>query len=197
MSQDEAPPASGVITSLLRAAEHGDRQAIDSLFAQVYDELRKIARRAIRSGPRAPTLNTTALVHETFLKLSRGQDWSVRDRWHFYATAARAMRFVLIDHARRRMRAKRDLGRSAVALEESRVGRFERSEDLLALDEALGRLEVEAAALARIVSWRFFGGLSHEEIAELLEVSERTVKRNWRVARAFLYRQLTASGAAS
>jgi RNA polymerase sigma factor (TIGR02999 family) len=197
MSQDDTPAAPGVITSLLRAAEGGNREALDTLFAQVYEELLRLARRSLRAGPRTPTLSTTALVHETFLKLSRGQRWSARDRGHFYATAARAMRFVLIDYARRRGRAKRDLGRSMVSLEESQVGRIGSPEELLAVDQALVRLEAEDPELARIVSWRFFAGLSTEEIAELLEVSERTVKRHWRVARAFLYRQLTIPGTVS
>lgn len=194
MSQDDPSAAPGVITSLLRAAEGGNREALDTLFTQVYEELRRLARRTLRGGPRTPTLSTTALVHETFLKLSRGQRWSARDRGHFYATAARAMRFVLIDYARGRRRAKRDPGRSAVSLEESQVGRIGSPEELLAVNEALVLLEAEDPELARIVSWRFFAGLSTEEIAELLEVSDRTVKRHWRVARAFLYRQLAIPG---
>jgi RNA polymerase sigma factor (TIGR02999 family) len=196
MATDE-PPSPGAITTLLRAAEGGDRQAVDALFAQVYEELRRIARRVIRAGPKAPTLSTTALIHETFLKMSQGQKWSLRDRRHFYATAARAMRFVLIDYARKHARAKRGLGRDATPLDESRVGRLDRSEEILAINEALGHLETEDPELARIVSWRFFAGLSTEEIADLLEVSERTVKRHWRLARAFLHRQLASSGAVS
>lgn len=196
MSPEDNPSApSGVITSLLRAAEGGDHDAIDTLFAQVYEELRRLARSVVRSGPPSATLNTTALVHETFLKLSQGQTWSLRDRQHFFATAARAMRFILIDHARRRSRAKRDFGAIPAVLEESQVGRLERSEELLAVDEALQRLEAEDPELAKIVNWRFFAGLSHEEIAELMEVSERTVKRHWRVARAFLHRELAAQAA--
>src|SRR4029453_5810141 len=168
------------ITSLLRAAEGGDREAVETLFAQVYEELRRLARSAMRSGPRAATLNTTALVHETFLKLSEGQSWSLRDRQHFFATAARAMRFILIDHARRRSRAKRDFGVPPEALDEARIGRIDRAEELLAVDEALRRLEDEDPELARIVNWRFFAGLSNEEIAGLLDVSERTLQRHVR-----------------
>jgi len=191
-TEDTPAASSGEITSLLRAAEGGDHQAVEQLFAQVYGELRRLARGAMRAGPRSATLSTTALVNETFLKLSEGQSWSLRDRQHFFATAARAMRFILIDHARRRSRAKRDFGVSPEVLDEERIGRVDRAEDLLAVDEALRRLEEEDPELARIVNWRFFAGLSNEEIAGLLDVSERTIKRHWRVARAFLHRELRA-----
>jgi RNA polymerase sigma factor (TIGR02999 family) len=186
------PP--GEITSLLRAAEAGDRAAVDRLFSVVYGELRKLAHRELASAGLHGTINTTALVHETYLKLSRGGAWSVRDRFHFYATTARAMRMVLLDDARHRLREKRGGGDSPVPLEdvEALVPRPEKSQELLDLDEALVQLESAAPELARVVEWRFFAGLSVEDIARTLAVSDRTVRRQWRAARAFLYRSLSA-----
>ena len=187
----------GEITGLLRAAESGDRGAIDRLFQSVYGELRRIAHREIAQAGLHGTLNTTGLVHEAYLKLSRGSSWSVRDRQHFYATAARAMRMVLLDDARHRMREKRGGGKAPVPLEavDSAEPGAGTVEDLLALDEALKKLEAVAPELARVVEWRFFAGLSDEEIAGALEVSDRTVRRQWRAARAFLYRSLSGAEA--
>ncbi len=184
------PP--GEITSLLRAAEAGDREAVDRLFSMVYGELRKLAHRELASAGLHGTINTTALVHEAYLKLSRGDAWSVRDRFHFYATTARAMRMVLLDDARHRLRQKRGGGDAALPLEdvEGLVPRVGKPQELLDLDEALGRLESSAPDLARVVEWRFFAGLSVEDIARTLAVSDRTVRRQWRAARAILYRSL-------
>jgi RNA polymerase sigma factor (TIGR02999 family) len=194
-SGDPIDPSSdpGEITGWLRAAEAGDQSAIHRLFDSVYNELRRIARREIAAAGLHGTLNTTGLVHETYLKLSRGARWSVRDRRHFYATAGRAMRMVLLDDARHRMREKRGGGKAALPVEgivaEARTPGS--VEDLLALDQALTRLEAAAPELAQIVEWRFFAGLSDEEIAATLEVSDRTVRRQWRAAKAFLYRSLS------
>lgn len=188
----ESPPP-GEITAILHAAEAGDRGAVDRLFAAVYGEMHRLAHRELASSGLHGTMNTTALVHETYLKLSRGNAWSVRDRYHFYATAARAMRMVLIDDARHRLRGKRGSGQANLPLDAADVDLSapEKTEELLALDEALGRLETAAPELARVVEWRFFAGLSVEEIAETLEISDRTVRRQWRAARAFLYRSLS------
>ncbi len=179
------------ITALLRAVEGGDRGAMDRLFTSVYGELRRIARRQLAAGPSHETLDTTALVHEAYLKLAQGASLSLRDRFHFFATTARAMRLVLIDHARSRLRAKRGGGAPVGALEEGDVAGAERPEQLVALDEALTRLEKAEPDLARIVEWRFFAGLSVEEIADTLGVSDRTVKRHWRTARALLFDDLS------
>jgi RNA polymerase sigma factor (TIGR02999 family) len=143
--EGETPPP-GEITNLLHAAEAGDRGAVDRLFSAVYGEMRKLAHRELASAGLHGTINTTALVHETYLKLSRGNAWSVRDRFHFYATTAKAMRMVLIDDARRRLRGKRGGGRANLPLEEAEaiLPAPEKSEELLALDEALGRLETAA-----------------------------------------------------
>jgi RNA polymerase sigma factor (TIGR02999 family) len=182
------------ITELLRAVEVGDKAARDRLFALVYGELRGVARGQLRRLPGKDTLSTTALVNETYLKLAGERAWSARDRSHFFALAARAMRQILVDHARRRSRQKRGGGEVPVSLAEALVPAPDRAEELLALDAALARLEGVDAELARIVEWRFFGGLSVEEVAALLEVSDRTVKRHWRAARAFLYQQLQSQG---
>jgi RNA polymerase sigma factor (TIGR02999 family) len=178
------------ITALLRAVEGGDRAAMDRLFSAVYGELRRIARRQLAARPAHATLDTTALVHEAYLKLAQGASLSLRDRFHFFATTARAMRLVLIDHARSRLRAKRGGGAPARPLEEGEVAAAERPGELVALDEALTRLEATDPDLARIVEWRFFAGLSVEEIARTLAVSDRTVKRHWRAARALLFEDL-------
>jgi len=186
-------PLPGEITGLLHAVEAGDRGAVDRLFSAVYGQMRKLAHRELASAGLHGTISTTELVHETYLKLSRGNVWSVRDRYHFYATTAKAMRMVLIDDARRRLRGKRGGGRASLPLEEAGevFSAPEKSEELLALDEALGRLETAAPDLARVVEWRFFAGLSVEDIAKTLDVSDRTVRRQWRAARAFLFRDLS------
>jgi RNA polymerase sigma factor (TIGR02999 family) len=182
------------ITELLRAVEGGDRAARDRLFAVVYAELRGLARGQLRRIPARDTLSTTALVNETYLKLAGDRPWTARDRSHFFALAARAMRQILVDHARRRARQKRGGGVAAVSLDEALVPSPDRAEELLALDAALERLEAMDAELAQIVEWRFFAGLSVEEVAELLEISDRTVKRHWRAARAFLFQELQSQG---
>jgi RNA polymerase sigma factor (TIGR02999 family) len=191
----EGGRGSEAITELLRAAEGGDRAALDEVFGVVYAELRKLARRQLQVTPVQHTLSTTALVHEAYLKLSVDARWSTRDRSHFFALAARAMRHILIDHARRRTRRKRGGPEAPLSLEDAQVPVHDRGEELLALDQALERLAAVDPELARLVEWRFFAGLSVEEVAQILEVSDRTVKRQWRAARAFLYQQLGAPGA--
>ncbi len=191
--EPDGPPEA--ITELLQAAEGGDHAALDQLFGLVYAELRKLARRQLQVTPVQATLSTTALVHEAYLKLSGDARWSTRDRSHFFALAARAMRHILIDHARRRTRHKRGGSEAPISLDDAQVPVHERGEELLALDEALERLAAVDPELARLVEWRFFAGLSVEEIAGILEVSDRTVKRQWRTARAFLYQQLAEPGA--
>ncbi len=188
------PVSPSEVTALLEAAGGGDRGAFDKLFEAVYGELRAIAHRQVRRAGANPTLDTTALVHEAYVKFSKQAHWSVANRLHFYRLAARAMRSVVIDHARRRGRAKRGGDRVAVELDEQLVAAPERSAELLAVDEALCRLESVEPELAQLVEWRFYAGLSIDEIAELLEVSDRTVKRRWRSARAFLYQDLAAQG---
>lgn len=182
------------LTSLLAAVGEGDQAALDQLFSRVYKELRKLASRQLQASPPQHTLATTALVHEAYLKLSADARWSTRDRSHFFALAARAMRHILIDHARRRSRQKRGGLGTPLSLDVAEIPVLDRAEELLALDEALERLAAVDPELARLVEWRFFAGLSVEEIARTLEISERTVKRQWRTARAFLYQQLAVPG---
>jgi RNA polymerase sigma factor (TIGR02999 family) len=185
------------LTAALRAVGAGDREAVGRAFDAVYLELRRLARRHLRSERRDLSLHTTGLVHEAFLRLSAGASWSAADRRHFFALAGQAMRRVLVDHARRRARGKRGGGVVMVPLDEVDAPVSQRSEELIALDRALARLESEEPELARIVELRFFAGLSVEEVAELLETSDRTIKRRWRVARALLLRDLEADGVAS
>ena len=181
------------VTALLRAAEAGDRTALDRVFAVLYGELRAIAHRQLRQAPSGETLSTTGLVHEAYLKLSRGAGWSAKDRSHFFALSARAMRMILIDQARARVSEKRGSGLRPLDLEDVQIPVEERAAELLALDEALDKLGGVDEELARLVEWRFFAGLSVEEIAEISGRSVRTVKRHWQTARAFLYQELTSA----
>ena len=150
-SEGDAAPA-GQITDLLRAVEAGDVKAADGLFAAVYAEMRRIARRQLSASGRHASLDTTELVHEAYLKLSHGAPWTIRDRYHFYAATARAMRQVIVDDARRRFRSKRGSGLPSLALDavEATLPRSERPEEMLALDEALTLLETADPELARI-----------------------------------------------
>lgn len=199
MAVPAAPP--GEVTQLLRAAAAGERPAVDRLFELLYGELLRIAahqRRAVAGGS---TLDTTALVHEAYLKLSQHQGWSTSDRSHFFALAARAMRQILIDGARRKGARKRG-GEAGPPLEldEVRLGAPESeraAEDLLALDQALQKLAGLDRDLARLVEFRFFAGLTIEEIAEITEVSASTLKRGWRTARAFLHSELAGAAPSS
>jgi RNA polymerase sigma factor (TIGR02999 family) len=189
-------PEPGEVTALLKAAEEGDRAALDRVFDLLYEQLRSIAHRQLRRATPDATLSTTALVHEAYLKLSRGTPWSVKDRAHFFSLAARAMRLILIDQARARCGPRRGAGVRPLDVNSVDVPIGERSADLLALDEALEKLETVDGELARLVEWRFFGGLSLEEIGELSGRSSRTLKRHWQTARAFLFQELTSGGPA-
>jgi RNA polymerase sigma factor (TIGR02999 family) len=187
------PPADpGPITDLLLQVSVGDTSAMDRLFPLVYDELRRSARRVLRREHPDHTLGTTGLVHEAYLKLVDQTRVGWRDRAHFFAVAALAMRRILVDYARRQRRAKRGGGAAVVSLDESVVSLDERAENLVALDEALTRLSELNPRLSRVVECRFFGGLTEEEIAEALGVTPRTVKRDWAKARGWLYQELSA-----
>lgn len=177
------------ITNLLHAWGRGDGAAVDRLFTLLYDELRIIARRQLR-GRRGQTLDTTAMVHEAYVKLLDPSRLGIHDRAHFLNLVARVMRQVLIDGARRRIAAKRG-GSEAIHTDlDDHVGTEEEAEELLALDEAIGKLARLDPRLAHTVELRFFAGLSVEEIADTLSVSPRTVKRDWVKARAFLHCQI-------
>lgn len=178
------------ITRLLLSLREGNRDAYHELLPVVYRELRELARRALGRQSRDFTLGTTALVHEAYLRLHDRGPLTVEDRRHFYAVAAIAMRQIVVDHARRRRTLKRGGAMQRVDLEAARVSAHDAAEDLLALDEALSRLQRLDERLGRVVELRFFGGLSVEETADVLEIDPRTVKRDWRKARAILYASL-------
>jgi RNA polymerase sigma factor (TIGR02999 family) len=187
--------SSGDITQLLTAARAGDREALNRVFAHVYDEIRAIARRQLHRVGRPDTLNTTAIVHEAYLKLVGSAGVSFENRSHFLRTAATAMRQVLVDHARTRARKKRGGGVRPFLLDDIDAPIEQRAAEILELDEALHRLSAMSERLGRVIELRFFGGLSVEEAAEVLGVTDRTVKRDWRAARAFLYNELAGRAA--
>jgi RNA polymerase sigma factor (TIGR02999 family) len=172
---------------LLRALRGGDRDALDRMLPLVYDELRRLAERVLR-GEHAPrTLPATGLVHEAYLKLAGGDRLDAADRAHFLALAARAMRQVLVDHARRRHAARRGGDWIPTTLTEGLRGTDFKPEELLALNEALDALD---ARQRQVVECRFFAGMEEREIAAALGITERTVRRDWLKARAWLYRRL-------
>lgn len=187
------------ITHLLRQASSGGREAFDRLFPLVYDELRELARAKLRLERDGHTLNATGLVHEAYLKLVDQERVEWRSRAHFFAVAALAMRRILVNHAKARKRAKRGGDADRVPLNEAIDLAVEpalfsdaEADDLLALDAALERLKDFNPAGADVVQYRFFGGLGHQEIAEVAGVSEVTVRRRWTAARAWLRAEIDA-----
>lgn len=187
--------SSGEITLLLAALREGDKSALDTVFDRLYAELKRLARSQLRFGRTALSLDTTALVHEAYLKLVKSERLSLVDRGHFFALAAKAMRQILIGHAEHLHRKKRGGSLDTLPLdEEIAAPALWQAEQLLAVDVALGELERLSPRLARIVELRFFVGLSESEIAELVGQSERTVRRDWRKARAFLQIELERQG---
>jgi RNA polymerase sigma factor (TIGR02999 family) len=178
------------ITGLLAAWRDGDGQAVGRLMPLVYDELRALARRRLRHGP-DETLQTTVLVHEVYLKLAQHSQLQIHDRHHFFALAAKAMRQLTVDYARRSAADKRGGAVRFVRAEDVELPVVERTEQIVALDAALERLAQLDEPLARVVELRYFGGLSVEETAGVLGCSARTVKRDWRKARALLHAELT------
>jgi RNA polymerase sigma factor (TIGR02999 family) len=181
----------GEITRLLRAYERGDRGAFDRLVPLIYDELRVIARRRLRHGSRGATLDTTALVHEAYLKLADSPGLQLKDRGHLMAVTARAMRQIIVSRARARLARKRGGGEAILTLEEDRVGVPAATEWVLELDRVLDRLRDRNDELARVFECRYFGGLSEQETAEALGMSLRTAQRAWMRARAWLRSELS------
>lgn len=180
----------GEVTAILQRVNAGHDDACVKLVSLLYDELRALAARQMRQERWDHTLEPTALVNEAFIRLLGDQNLRIEDRAHFFGAAAEVMRRILVDHARKKLAEKRGGGRRAVALDEGVVWREENSEDMLAIDEALTRLAGVDPEKARIVELRYFGGLSVEETAAVLNVSARTVKRKWRFAKAWLYREI-------
>jgi RNA polymerase sigma factor (TIGR02999 family) len=181
------------ITHLLEAHADGDQQALNELLPLIYDELRRIAQGRLQGERPDHTLNTTALVHEAYIKLASLNRMNWQNRAHFFAIASQAMRNVLVDYAVQRKAQKRGGNRQQVPLDEAHLGSESKVEDLLALEEALRRLETFDPRQARVVECRFFGGMTLDETAHALAISPATVSRDWTMARAWLARELTSS----
>ena len=184
-------PSAHQVTLLLDDWSRGNREALDTLMPLVYAELHTVARRHLGRERRGHTLQPSALVNEAYLRLvgERGMRW--QNRAHFIAVAAQLMRFILVDHARRRRHPKRGGGALHVTLEHEAMSAPERSGEVVALDEALTRLAAIDERKSRIAELRYFGGLTVEETAEAISVSVATVMRDWRLAKAWLQREMT------
>jgi RNA polymerase sigma-70 factor, ECF subfamily len=181
------------ITELLKAWGKGDKAALDELTPLCYQELRRLARRHMRQERPGQTLQTSALVNEAFLRLTDWENVDWQNRAHFFAMAARIMRNILVDFAKRRRSAKRGAEPLMVSL--SAVANVpERGADLIALDEALNALAALSPRQSQVIELKFFGGLTIEETAEVLQVSVGTVRRDWSLAQAWLYRELSKGG---
>lgn len=183
----------GEVTELLDALRHGQRDAEERLIVLVYDELRRVASRYLRRERPDHTMQATDLVHEAYLRMA-GEHTPWQNRAHFFGAAAQVMRRILVDHARAHNAQKRGDGQPKVALDEELCLSAAESKHLLDIDEALTRLAALDARQARIVELRFFAGLSIEEAAEALACAPRTVNREWRIAQAWLQRELAGGG---
>jgi RNA polymerase sigma factor (TIGR02999 family) len=188
-------PSDHTVTEVLDAIERGDAAAHERLLPLVYDELRRLAHAKMAGEPAGLTLQPTALVHEAYLRLLGEGDPHWKNRAHFFAAAAEAMRRILIERARRAGRIKHGGGRRRLSLDDADIADPERSVDILALDEVLTRLRGHDPRLERVVLLRFYAGLSVEHIAEMSGTSPRTVKRDWEFARAWLFDQLSSPDA--
>ncbi|MBP8305005.1 MAG: sigma-70 family RNA polymerase sigma factor [Phycisphaerae bacterium] len=181
------------VPRILNAIEKGESQAIDELLPAVYQELRQLAAQKLSRERPGQTLQATALVHEAYLRLVgvQGQGW--KGRTHFFNAAAEAMRRILIENARRKHRLKRGAGQNRLDADEAEIVAEAPSEDLLALDEALGRLEAADRTKADLVKLRYFAGLTLEQASDVLGISPTTAKRHWTYARAWLYRAVRSA----
>ncbi len=179
------------VTLLLLAWSDGDQAALDKLVPLVYEELHRLAHQYIRGERPGNTLQTTALAHEAYLRLVDGKNVRWQNRNHFFAVAAQTMRHILVDLARARNNLKRGDGAQQVSLDEVLVASPERGVDMLALDEALGRLAALNPRQSQVVELRYFGGLTEEEVGEVMKISPRTVRSDWRLAKVWLYRELS------
>jgi RNA polymerase sigma factor (TIGR02999 family) len=183
------PSAEHDVTALLQQWSDGDQSALDELLPIIYDELRRLAHAYLRHERSEQTLQTTALVHETYLRLVRQRSVNWKNRSHFFGIAAQAMRRILIDAARRRVADKRGGGATFV-FDDDRPPTIRLDERLVALDNALKELEKIDPDQSRIVELRYFGGMTIEETAEAMRLSPATIKREWSTARAWLYRRM-------
>ena len=182
------------VTRLLLEWSNGDRAAFDRLVPVVYDELRRLATRYLRRERPGHTLQTTALVHEAYTRLVDYKRMRWQDRAHFFAVAAQVMRRILVERARSRHAAKRGDGMVKISLAQAETTATETAADILALDEALKELAAQDLRKSQLIELRFFGGLTIEETAEVMGLSPTTVQREWRAARAWLYRAVTDRG---
>jgi RNA polymerase sigma-70 factor (ECF subfamily) len=187
----EGTPEKDRVTELLVRFRQGDRVAEAQLIPVVYAELRRLASLCFNRERRDHTLEPTALVHEAFLRMTNENQPQWQNRAHFFGVAARLMRQILVDYARRHRTRKRGGSQEKLTLDAALSFTEEKSAEVVMLDEALGRLSEQDERQARIVEMRFFGGLKMEEIAEVLEISPRTVKRDWTIARAWLHQEIT------
>jgi len=188
--REENEPGPQQITERLIAWNSGDTTALEEVIRAVYHELRKMADRYLRQERPGHTLQPTALVHEAYLRLVDQSQVSWQNRAHFFGVAAQMMRRILVDHARTKHRDKRGGAARKISLDDAMNLTKGREADLVSLDEALKRLAVVDQRKGRVVELRFFGGLSVEETAELLEVSPQTVMRDWKLAKAWLYQEI-------
>ena len=182
------------VTGLLQAWSNGDQAALEKLMPLVYAELHRLAKRYMSRERAGHSLQTSALVNEAYLRLVDAHSVRWQNRAHFFAVSAQTMRRILVDFARARQNLKRGGGAHQVTLDEGLIVSSESSGDLLALDEALEKLAVLNQRQSKVVELRYFGGLNEEEIAEALNVSPRTVRSDWSLARAWLYRDLNQGG---
>jgi len=184
------------VTSLLRQWSDGNKQALDDLMPLVYDQLRKAAARYLNAERRDHTLQATALVNEAYVRLV-ASGVNFRDRLHFYALSGRLLRRILVDHAREHATQKRGAGAAKIPLEEAVLVGPETMSGLLELDQALRRLNERDPRKSEIVELLYFGGLTHDEAAAAMNVSPATILREWRLAKAWLYREMASEGAAN
>ena len=185
------PALPGEVTQLLLNWNHGDKEALDQLIPLVETELRRLARRFMRREREDHTLQTSALINETYVRLVDQHNVNWQDRSHFFAVASQVMRHILIDHARKHQYAKRGGGAEKVPLDEIAELSDQRAAQLIAVDDALRDLAVADPRKSQVVELRFFGGLNIEETAEVLSISPATVMREWRMARAWLHHAIS------
>jgi RNA polymerase sigma factor (TIGR02999 family) len=190
-------PRPGEVSVLLAAWTNGNEAARDELIPLIYDELRRLAGRHMAQERSDHSLQATALVHEVYVRLTDQRQVHWQNRAHFFALASRLMRRILVDHARARQSAKRGGDARHVSLDEAMVVSEETAADLVALDAALTRLAAMDSRKCEVVELRYFGGLTLEEVAEVLKISPITVRRDWSTAKAWLYRDIGAAGKAS
>lgn len=181
------------LSQLLDQLNNGDLNAFDKLMPLIYEELRKMARRYMRQQNPGHTLQTTALIHEAYLRMIKQRERRFQNRAHFFAVAAQAMRHILVDYARARQTVKRGGEARQISLEEAALVTAERAAELIAFDDALKELENLSKRQSRVVELRYFGGLTVEETARVLDVSPDTVMRDWSMAKTWLHRALKAA----